>query len=106
MGVISEASRLSGEFDEEEEKQAMIQRKKTTIGKMMDRANRAFHGQEDPDEAKRKNAFFLFGFGIVAYLDLIYSFFWLFILLSILLSPVQQFYMQHTGYRNIVGYEA
>ena len=41
----------------------------------------------------------------MAYLDLIYTFFWLFTVLSLLLAPVQQFYSQHSGYARVVGYE-
>lgn len=105
IGAISEASRLSEERGEDEEEKQPL-RQKTAFSKAIERARRAANAPEDPEEAKRKNAFFLFGFGIVAYLDLIYTFFWLFTLLSILLSPVSQFYQQHTGYAKAIGYEA
>jgi hypothetical protein len=71
----------------------------------MERARRAAELPDDPEEAKRKNQFFLFGFGIVAYLDLIYTFFWLFILLSFVTAPAVNFYSQYKGYKNYVGYE-
>ena len=101
QGVISQASQLSGEGednDEDDDERQPLHKRKTTIGKVIERARRAAAGPEDPEEAKRKNAFFLFGFGIVAYLELIYTFFWLFMLLSVLLSPVSSFFAAHKGY--------
>jgi hypothetical protein len=92
MGAISEASRLSQAEEEAEEERQPLRKQKTAFTKAIERARRAANAPDDPEEAKRKNAFFLFGFGIVVYLDLIYTFFWLFTLLSILLAPVQQFY--------------
>jgi len=105
MGVISEHSRLSEEANNQDDEAQPLRAKKTIFTKVIERARRAASGPEDPEEEKRKDALFLFGFGIIAYLELIYTFFWLFVLLSVLLSPISQFYASHTGYAHVIGYE-
>lgn len=74
------------------------------MAKFLSRAQRTKAQASEVGE-DRKDPILAFGFGIVAYLDLIYTFFWLFMVLSFLLTPVMQFYKGHTGYKTPIGYE-
>jgi len=55
---------------------------------------------------KRAKAFLHFGFGVKVYFDLLYLLFWLFLLLSIILSPLLTIYSSHGQFQNPFMYEA
>lgn len=77
----------------------------TSMGKFLARAKRVTEKGEDPEEAKRKDQYFILGYGIVAYLDLIFTFFWMFVLFSLCMIPVLNFYQIHNAYPTVQGYE-
>lgn len=77
----------------------------STMGKFLVRAKRVTEKGEDPEEAKRKDQYFILGYGIVAYLDLIFTFFWMFVLFSLCIIPVMDFYEAHKAYKHVQGYE-
>ena len=54
---------------------------------------------------KGYNDFNLLGFGIVAFVDLLQTLIFIFIVMTFLMSPAMKFYKTHTGYGKPKGYD-
>lgn len=109
-GVFSDASNMSGGGDIEEEKQPLVdavEKKSSSLHKFLKKAQQtqALAQEDGGDGGEKKDPFTALGFGICAYFELIQTFFWLFIIITLLMIPCIQFFMNHKGYKSPIGYE-
>lgn len=56
------------------------------------------------EEQKKEDPFNFLGFGLVAYRDLMFIMFMLFVVLSLLMTPAMVFYSKYSAYTTPVGY--